>query len=73
MANICDPENPETWKFGLSVALWGSSEQPSTDKERVKLFKSYAANYCESLKSAELWLPDDTLIPPDVFLSARTQ
>ena len=67
MADICDPENPETWKFGLSVALWGSSEQPSTNKERVKLFKGYAANYCESLKSAALWLPDDTFIPLDVF------
>ncbi|OCK95368.1 uncharacterized protein K441DRAFT_717404, partial [Cenococcum geophilum 1.58] len=67
MADICDPENPETWKFGLSAALWGSSEQPPTNKERVKLFESCAANYCESLKPAALWLPDDTFIPPDVF------
>ena len=67
MADICDPERPETLKFGLSSALWGSSEQPSTNEERVKRFKSYAANYCEPFKSAALWLPGDTFIPPDVF------
>lgn len=67
MADICDPERPETWKFGLSAALWGSSEQPSTNEERVKPFKSYAANYREPFKSAALWLSGDTFIPPDVF------
>lgn len=67
MADVCDPEKPETWKFGLSAALWGSSEQPSTNEERVKPFKSYAANYREPFKSAALWLPGDTFIPPDVF------
>ena len=67
IADICDPEKPESWKFGLSAALWGSSEQPSTNEERAKLFKSYAANCCEPLKSAALWLPGDTFILPDVF------
>ena len=67
MADICDPEGPETWEFGLSSALRGSSEQPPTNEERVKPFKSYAANCCEPFKSAALWLPGDTFIPPDVL------
>ncbi|KAF2790923.1 hypothetical protein K505DRAFT_327246 [Melanomma pulvis-pyrius CBS 109.77] len=38
----------------------GTHVQPDSNADRLKLVKSYAANYCDPSKSAAAWMPDDT-------------
>ncbi|PSN65575.1 FAD/NAD(P)-binding domain-containing protein [Corynespora cassiicola Philippines] len=67
IADVEYPDKPETWVLLLNYAIWGSDKQPETNAGRLKLLKSYAANYCEPFKSAAEWIPEDFWVPPDTF------
>ncbi|KAH7114979.1 hypothetical protein B0J13DRAFT_394258, partial [Dactylonectria estremocensis] len=51
VADVPDPDKPETWLFQISLSLWNEGQQPETYGERVRLFKKLATNYCEPFKS----------------------
>ena len=62
--DIGDLDRPEDWKIQLLLTTWGASPL-STNAERVRVFKEAASKYAEPWRSAALWVPDDTFIPPD--------
>lgn len=67
LADIMDKDRPETWIFQIYLSVWGFTEFPSTNEERVKLLKKYGENYCEPFRSATRWVRDDQIIPPDKY------
>ncbi|KAJ0127422.1 PA-phosphatase related-family protein [Fusarium oxysporum f. sp. albedinis] len=62
VADVPDPDKPETWVFQLSLSLWNEGQQPETFEERVRIFKELAANYCEPFKSVAEWVGEDVKI-----------
>ncbi|KAI3572694.1 putative monooxygenase [Fusarium oxysporum f. sp. albedinis] len=62
LADVPDPDKPETWVFQLSLSLWNEGQQPETFEERVRIFKELAANYCEPFKSVAEWVGEDVKI-----------
>ncbi|KAI8235454.1 hypothetical protein K4K55_004263 [Colletotrichum sp. SAR 10_96] len=67
LADVPDPENPETWEFQVALSLWSTEDPPETNEDRMKYFKKLAEPYCEPYRSAALWVPDDTYIPRDKY------
>ncbi|RDI83779.1 hypothetical protein Vi05172_g6130 [Venturia inaequalis] len=57
-------ERPEDWKLQCLLTTW-NAEHADTNEERLRTFKQAASKYAEPWRSAALWLPDDTHIPPD--------
>lgn len=57
-------EHPEDWKLQCLLTTW-NAEHADTNEERLHVFKEAASKYAEPWRSAALWLPDDTYIPPD--------
>jgi hypothetical protein len=62
VANVVDPEKPETWVFQYSFSNLTKDDPPADEEEQRKLFKTYMASYCEPYKSIGLWVTDDTPI-----------
>ncbi|KAF4872472.1 FAD-dependent monooxygenase cctM [Colletotrichum siamense] len=67
VADVPDPEDPETWEFQVALSLWSNEDPPETNEDRMKYFKKLAEPYCEPYRSAALWVPDDTYIPRDKY------
>ncbi|KAJ0132797.1 Uncharacterized protein HZ326_24127 [Fusarium oxysporum f. sp. albedinis] len=67
VADVPDPDKPETWLFQISLSLWNEGQQPETYEERVRMFKKLAANYCEPFKYLAEWVREDAIIPLDNF------
>ncbi|KAK1849775.1 hypothetical protein CCHR01_07593 [Colletotrichum chrysophilum] len=67
LADVPDPEDPETWEFQVALSLWSTEDPPETNEDRMKYFKKLAEPYCEPYRSAALWVPDDTYIPRDKY------
>ncbi|KAJ0280751.1 hypothetical protein COL940_006072 [Colletotrichum noveboracense] len=67
VADVPDPEDPETWEFQVALSLWSTEDPPETNEDRIKYFKKLAEPYCEPYRSAALWVPDDTYIPRDKY------
>ncbi|KAI8167194.1 FAD-dependent monooxygenase cctM [Colletotrichum sp. SAR 10_65] len=67
VADVPDPEDPETWEFQVALSLWSTEDPPETNEDRMKYFKKLAEPYCEPYRSAALWVPDDTYIPRDKY------
>ncbi|KAJ4148686.1 hypothetical protein NW765_017553 [Fusarium oxysporum] len=67
LADVPDPDKPETWLFQISLSLWNEGQQPETYEERVRMFKKLAANYCEPFKYLAEWVREDAIIPLDNF------
>ncbi|KAF5520813.1 FAD-dependent monooxygenase cctM [Colletotrichum aenigma] len=67
VADVPDPEDPETWEFQVALSLWSTEDPPETNEDRMKYLKKLAEPYCEPYRSAALWVPDDTYIPRDKY------
>ncbi|KAI9729456.1 MAG: hypothetical protein M1834_006837 [Cirrosporium novae-zelandiae] len=67
LLDVVDESQPETWVFQVFFSLWGPTDQPADNSERLALFKSAASVYAEPWRSAVLWVKDDTFVPPDVI------
>ncbi|KAF0325702.1 hypothetical protein GQ607_007144 [Colletotrichum asianum] len=65
VADVPNPEDPETWEFQVALSLWSNEDPPETNEDRMQYFKKLAEPYCEPYRSAALWVPDDTYIPRD--------
>ncbi|RHZ50660.1 uncharacterized protein CDV56_102959 [Aspergillus thermomutatus] len=63
MANVVDPDKPETWVFHYCLSIWTHEDPPENTGERRALFRRFMARYCEPYKSAGEWLSEDTPIP----------
>ncbi|MCJ1477622.1 hypothetical protein MMC13_006295 [Lambiella insularis] len=63
--DVPDLEKPETWRFQI-VTSWLGTRDPSLDNAgRLKQVKEKAKVLPEPFRSANLWMPDDTLITYD--------
>ncbi|QKX61946.1 uncharacterized protein TRUGW13939_09102 [Talaromyces rugulosus] len=67
VADVVDPEKPETWVFQYSFSNLTKDDPPADEEEQRKLFKTYMATYCEPYKSIGLWVTDDTPISAERF------
>ncbi|KAJ0287907.1 hypothetical protein CBS470a_005173 [Colletotrichum nupharicola] len=54
VADVPDPEDPETWEFQVALSLWSTEDPPETNEDRIKYFKKLAEPYCEPYRSAAL-------------------
>lgn len=65
VADVLDPDRPETWKFQVALSLWSGENPPQSNEDRTRLFKKLAEPHCEPYRSAALRVPDDLNIPLD--------
>ncbi|GIJ92636.1 hypothetical protein Asppvi_001914 [Aspergillus pseudoviridinutans] len=68
VANVVDPDRPETWVFHYCLSIWTAEDHPENNEARQALFKYYMSQYCEPYKSAGEWLSQDTPILAEKFL-----
>ncbi|KAF7183835.1 hypothetical protein CNMCM7691_004257 [Aspergillus felis] len=67
VANVVDPDRPETWVFHYCLSIWTAEDHPENNEARQILFKYYMSQYCEPYKSAGEWLSQDTPILAEKF------
>ncbi|KAJ6134202.1 hypothetical protein N7523_000524 [Penicillium sp. IBT 18751x] len=67
VANVVDPEKPETWVFQFSLSIWTDENPPVSPEERRHLFRSYMSTYCEPYRSVAEWLTDDIEVGGESF------
>lgn len=60
MADVVDPEKPETWVFQYSFSVLDKHDPPADEDEHRTIFKAHMATYCEPYKSIGSWVTDDT-------------
>jgi 2-polyprenyl-6-methoxyphenol hydroxylase-like FAD-dependent oxidoreductase len=63
VADVPDPDRPETWVFQLMPSWTGPYNPDQTDAERLAFLKDKAQYFAEPWKSAFLWIPDGTPFP----------
>ncbi|GKZ30515.1 hypothetical protein AbraIFM66950_009354 [Aspergillus brasiliensis] len=62
VADIRNPDAPDTWVFQFTLSIWTDEDPPASEEERRHLFRAYLSTYCEPYKSVAAWLSDDTQI-----------
>lgn len=67
LADIVDPEKPETWVFQFVLSIWTDECPPTSEEERRLLFKSYLSTYCEPYRSVAAWLADEVDVGGESF------
>jgi 2-polyprenyl-6-methoxyphenol hydroxylase-like FAD-dependent oxidoreductase len=60
-----DPERPETWAFQVGSSWRGKRDTSLSNEERMAKVKGAASQMSEPFRSANLWMPDDTIINID--------
>jgi hypothetical protein len=60
-----DPDKPETWAFQVGSSWLGQRDASLSNEERMARVKSAASQLSEPFRSANLWMPDDTIINID--------
>jgi 2-polyprenyl-6-methoxyphenol hydroxylase-like FAD-dependent oxidoreductase len=62
-----DPNKPETWAFQVGSSWLGQRDASASlsNKERIARVKRAASQLSEPFRSANLWMPDDTIINID--------
>ncbi|GKZ46144.1 hypothetical protein AbraIFM66951_009044 [Aspergillus brasiliensis] len=67
VADIRNPDAPDTWVFQFTLSIWTDEDPPASEEERRHLFRAYLSTYCEPYKSVAAWLSDDTQISGEKF------
>ncbi|CAG8903149.1 unnamed protein product [Penicillium egyptiacum] len=67
VADIVNPESPETWVFQFTLSIWTDENPPTSQGERRHLFRSYLSTYCEPYRSVAAWLADDIDVGGESF------
>lgn len=60
-----DPKRPETWTFQVGSSWKGQRDTSLSNEERMTRVKKAARELSEPFRSANLWMPDDTIINID--------
>jgi 2-polyprenyl-6-methoxyphenol hydroxylase-like FAD-dependent oxidoreductase len=60
-----DPNRPETWAFQVGSSWLGQRDTSLSNEERMARVKRAASQLSEPFRSANLWMPDDTIINID--------
>jgi hypothetical protein len=63
VADVPDPDKPETWIFQIMPSWTGPYDAEQTDEQRISMLKEKALTMAEPFKSAYLWIPDGTPMP----------
>lgn len=63
--DVPDPDKPETWRFQVVTSWLGERDSSMDNEARLRQVKEKASRLCEPFKSANLWMPDDTLVTYD--------
>ncbi|KAH6708964.1 hypothetical protein BKA61DRAFT_635226 [Leptodontidium sp. MPI-SDFR-AT-0119] len=56
------PDHPESWIFHMAMAWLGESDNSLSYSERLALIKERAESLAEPVRSAFMWLPEDTSV-----------
>ncbi|OGM39338.1 hypothetical protein ABOM_012040 [Aspergillus bombycis] len=67
VADIRDPDAPDTWVFQFTLSIWTDKNPPASEEERRHLFRAYLSTYCEPYRSVAAWLSEDTKISGEKF------
>ncbi|OJJ65499.1 hypothetical protein ASPBRDRAFT_201764 [Aspergillus brasiliensis CBS 101740] len=67
VANIQDPDSPDTWVFQFTLSIWTDEDPPASEEERRHLFRAYLSTYCEPFRSVAAWISDDVQISGEKF------
>ncbi|PMD29619.1 FAD/NAD(P)-binding domain-containing protein [Hyaloscypha variabilis F] len=60
-----DPDKPETWTFQVGSSWLGQRDANLSNEERLKNVKIAASELSEPFRSANLWMPEDTIVNTD--------
>ncbi|KAE9364775.1 FAD/NAD(P)-binding domain-containing protein [Stipitochalara longipes BDJ] len=60
-----DPDKPETWTFQVGSSWLGQRNASLSNEERMKNVKAAASQLSEPFRSANLWMPEDTIVNTD--------
>jgi 2-polyprenyl-6-methoxyphenol hydroxylase-like FAD-dependent oxidoreductase len=60
-----DPDRPETWAFQVGSSWLGQRDLSLSNEERMAMVKKAASQLSEPFRSANLWMPDNTVINTD--------
>jgi 2-polyprenyl-6-methoxyphenol hydroxylase-like FAD-dependent oxidoreductase len=63
VADVPDPDKPETWVFQIMPSWTGPYDAEQTDEQRIAMLKETALTMAEPFKSAYLWIPEGTPMP----------
>lgn len=62
---MSDPDKPENWTFQVGSSWLGKRDTSLSNEERISKVKRAASQLSEPFRSANLWMPDDTIINTD--------
>jgi 2-polyprenyl-6-methoxyphenol hydroxylase-like FAD-dependent oxidoreductase len=60
-----DSNKPETWAFQVGSSWLGQRDASLSNEERIATVKKAASQLSEPFRSANLWMPDDTIVNVD--------
>ncbi|KUJ11554.1 monooxygenase [Mollisia scopiformis] len=60
-----DLNNPETWAFQVGTSWLGQRDPKLSNEERLAMVRRAASQLSEPFRSANLWMPDDTIVNTD--------
>jgi 2-polyprenyl-6-methoxyphenol hydroxylase-like FAD-dependent oxidoreductase len=63
--DIPDPNDPKDWTFQIASSRLGSHDHTLTNEERRALLKERVKDLAEPYRSANLWIPDETIVHHD--------
>jgi 2-polyprenyl-6-methoxyphenol hydroxylase-like FAD-dependent oxidoreductase len=63
--DIPDPNNPTDWTFQIASSWLGNRDPTMNNEEKLALVKKEAEDLAEPYRSANLWIPDGTILHHD--------